>query len=482
VKARNLVLSLTVLLSFSSASPQNMAISNSNPPKKGDGEAGCWNVIPSPNANEIENEVYAVTGSGNDVWAAGHFDLFGLGDYRTLTIHWDGNEWSLISSPNPGNLHDYLFGGTGSDNDVWAVGMYNNHADQPARTPTFQWDLWRGMQPDGVPPGGPGRTLTLHWNGSAWSQVTSPNVGRSTNLLWGATGAGNDVWAAGEYSNGQFTPGQTLTLHWNGSTWSVVPSPNPGTDGNRIYAIAGSGNDVWAVGIYWNGFFNPRTLTLHWDGNTWSVVPSPNVGEDENWLEGVTGSGNDVWAVGYYQSGSTYPALILHWDGNVWSVVPDPNPGPSANILRAASGSGSDVWAVGYSVTGGNPRRTLTLHWDGGAWSVVPSLNVGSGNNELYGVKRSATGSDTWAVGYSGNQTLTLHWMNPCGASPTPTATPTPTSTATATPTSTPTPTATPTTTATLTPTATPTPRPTPTPRVGPSPRPRPTPMPRRTG
>src|SRR4030095_14341096 len=125
----------------------------------------------------------------------------------------------------------------------------------------------------------------------------------------------------------------------------------------------------------------------------------------------------------------------LHWDGNVWSVVPDPNPGPNANILRAVSGSGSDVWGVGYAVTGGSPRRTLTLHWDGGAWSVVTSPNVGSGNNELYGVKRSATGSDTWAVVYSGNQTLTLHWLDPCNPSPTPTATPTatPTSTPTAT-------------------------------------------------
>ena len=477
MRARNFVLPLAVF--FSCVSPQNMATSS---PNKRDGEAGCWNLIPSPNANEIENEVYAVTGSGSDVWAAGHYDLFGLGDYRTLIIHWGGSEWSLIPSPNPGDLHDYLFGATGSGNDVWAVGMYNNHADEPGRTPTRYWNSWRAMQPDGVPPGGPGRTLTLHWNGSAWSQVASPNVGTSTNLLWGASGSGNDVWAAGEYSNGQFTPGQTLTLHWNGGGWSVVPSPNPGTDGNRIYAIGGSGNDAWAVGIYWNGFFNPRTLTLHWDGNAWSVVPSPNVGSDENWLDGVTGSGNDVWAVGYYQSGSTYPALILHWDGTVWSVVPDPNPGPDVNILRAASGSGSDVWAVGYSLTSGNPRRTLTLHWDGGAWSMVPSPNVGSSNNELYSVKRSATGSDSWAVGYSGNQTLTLHWMDPCNSSPTPTATPTATATPAATPTVTPTATATPTATSTPTPTATPTPRPTPTPRGSLSPRPRPSPRQRGTG
>ncbi len=267
-----------MFFSFSSALPERIAIRNANvrSANNGDGEAGCWNVIFSPNANENMNDLGAVTGSGNDVWAVGEYDLFGLGDFRTLTIHWDGSAWSLIPSPNPGDFRDYLFGATGSGNDVWAVGMYNNHGSQPGR----KW--WRDVQPDGIPPGGPGMTLTLHWNGSAWSQVASPNSCTDTNLLQAATGSGNDVWAAGSCTaNG--TPERTLTLHWNGSAWTLLPSPNFGTSGNRIYAIAGSGNDVWAVGIYWNGFFNPRTLTLHWDGSTWSVVPSPNVGSAQNW-------------------------------------------------------------------------------------------------------------------------------------------------------------------------------------------------------
>src|SRR5262245_47323265 len=190
---------MAVLYSHSNASPQHTTNKNSKMPRKRDAEAGCWNVVPSPNANEIENELYAVTGGGNDVWAVGIYDLFGLGDYRTMTMHWDSSAWSLMPSPNPGTAHDYIFGATSSGSDVWAVGMFNNTCGQPDRT------------------------LTLHWNGSAWSQVASPNAGTSTNLLWGATGSGSDVWAAGESSNGQFIPSQTLTLHWNGSAWSVVP-------------------------------------------------------------------------------------------------------------------------------------------------------------------------------------------------------------------------------------------------------------------
>src|SRR5262249_42244058 len=225
-----------------------------------------WIVVNSPNANEIQSELDAVTGGGNDVWAVGSYDLFGLGEYRTLTIHWDGSAWSLIPSPNPGmepgrallegippnEAHDYLFGATGQGNDVWAVGAYNA-AGQILRT------------------------LTLHWNGSAWSQAPSPNAGTSENSLWGATGSGNDVWAVG-YSGGGNNPSQTLTLHWNGAAWTIVPSPNFGTN-SRLYAITGGGNDVWAVGMSYDSNFNTQTFTLHWDGITWSVMPSPNVGE-----------------------------------------------------------------------------------------------------------------------------------------------------------------------------------------------------------
>jgi hypothetical protein len=413
-----------------------------------------WTVVDSPNANENTNALYVVTGSdNNDVWAVGHYDLFGTGTFRTLTIHWDGSAWSLIPSPNPGTDHDYLYGGTGSGNDVWAVGMYNDTGGQP------------------------GRTLTLHWNGSAWSQVITPSPGASTNLLNAMTGSGNDVWAGGEYSDGQFLIQRTLTLHWDGNAWTQVPSPNASTNKNFIYAMAGSGNNVWAVGISIDAGINFHTLTLHWDGNAWSIVPSPDVSTHFNYLNGVTGSGNDFWAVGTTDTGSGIKMLILHWDGSTWSVVPSPT--SDSGDLRAATGSGNDVWAVGYFNDISSPRRTAILHWDGNTWSVVPSPNVGEGSNELYGVTR--TGSDLWAVGNVGNQTLTLRATGQCTPTPTPTGSPTATPTPSATPTATLTPSSTPTITPTpsLTPTPIATARPTPPPRPSPASRSRPTPPPR---
>ena len=377
------ILSFQIFSSFSSASPKTATTGNANvrSAKKSDGGSGCWNVIPSPNVGTSTNNLYAVSGSGNDVWAIGAFNTGpGAGNiWKTLTLHWDGSASSVVPSPNVFEHDNLLFGVSGSGNDVWAVGYYNP---------------FNGAWP-----------LTLHWDGSVWSVVASPHVG-STSGFYAVSGSGNDVWAVGEYSGG------TLTMHWDGSAWSVVPSPSIGSDRNLLTGVSGSGNDVWAVGYY--TFFG-QTLTLHWNGTVWSVVPSPNPGTIDNQLYGVSGSGNDVWAVGFYSGfDDIYHTMTLHWNGSAWSWVPSPDGNVGQNHLGAVSGSGNDVWAVGGD-------RTLTLHWDGNAWSLVPSPNVGTAQNQLSGV--IGGGNDVWAVGeYSNtggtNHTLTLHWTSPCTPTP----------------------------------------------------------------
>src|SRR5206468_9107024 len=86
--------------------------------------------------------------------------------------------------------------------------------------------------------------------------------------------------------------------------WEVVSSPNVGTSDNQLRGVAAvSANDVWAVGDYSNGTGHQQTLVEHWNGTAWSVVPSPNVGTGHNVLNGVAAvSANDVWAVGTYET------------------------------------------------------------------------------------------------------------------------------------------------------------------------------------
>jgi hypothetical protein len=154
-------------------------------------------------------------------------------------------------------------------------------------------------------------TLTLHWNGAAWSLIPSPNPGTTNNFLYGVTAlASNDVWDVGRRASSSSFPG-TLTMRWDGARWSVVASPNQASASgqmvsNELRAVsAGAANDVWAVGASGN-----QTLTLHLNGVSWSVISSPNVLYRENFLNGVVVvAANDVWAVGYYQD-SWYETLI----------------------------------------------------------------------------------------------------------------------------------------------------------------------------
>ena len=64
---------------------------------------------------------------------------------------------------------------------------------------------------------GSNQSLLLHWNGAAWTHVTSPAGARASSLMFGvgATSA-RDVWAVGDTLSGGM---RTLILHWNGTAW-----------------------------------------------------------------------------------------------------------------------------------------------------------------------------------------------------------------------------------------------------------------------
>src|SRR5262249_39614478 len=149
--------------------------------------------------------------------------------------------------------------GVASSQDVWAVGA--SDAANYVRS-----------------------TLVEHWNGTAWSIVSSPNSGGYDYLSSVAVVSSTDVWAVGSTAADDNSPSQTLVEHWNGTAWSVVSSSGPGTRNNYLAAVAPiAANDVWAVGSYENVINGPyRTLIEHWNGTAWSVVPSINIGSLSN--------------------------------------------------------------------------------------------------------------------------------------------------------------------------------------------------------
>ena len=259
--------------------------------------------------------------------------------------------------------------------------------------------------------GGPSQTLIEQWNGTSWSVVSSPSPGSNNNILNAvAAVSASNIWTVGLYFNGVY--GQTLIEHWDGMNWSVITSPNPGAAGNGLNGVTVlSANNIWAVGNSFNSkTFSGKTLIEHWDGTKWSISSSPSVGSFINNLGGVVViSPNDIWAVGESLNSISDNArtLIEHWDGVKWSVVSSPNvEAASNNLSGVAAVSSSNIWAVGYYFGSG---QTLIQHWNGVIWSIVPSPNVGSEPNLLNGVTRVPGTSDAWTVGfYNSNGTNTL--------------------------------------------------------------------------
>jgi hypothetical protein len=325
-----------------------------------------------------------------------------LGPHAATAQVCDGT-WAIVASPNPaGEVDDGLSSlAVVSPNDIWAVGNSGTY-------------------------GGSRSTLAEHWNGSSWSIVSTPNGPNEVNWLLGADAvSSDDVWAVGYSATNppEQSFRRTLIEHWNGSSWSVIPSPNPtpplsgGPVSNELYGVAAvSANDVWAVGISVD-FGAGRTLIVHWDGTGWSRVPSPSPGE-YGWLRSVSAaSPTDVWAVGTHYVNGLQVTLVLHWNGARWSVVPSPNDGPfTQELFRVRAISANDVWAVGYhlAVFGFNQVfQTSIFHWNGSTWSVVPSPDVNQLNNYLWSVDGTSA-TDAWAVGFYDTgfelRTMTQHW------------------------------------------------------------------------
>ncbi len=332
--------------------------------------------------------------------------------------------WAVVPSPNVGVMESTLYGVDAvASNDAWAVGDYLGEGISKQRRPPAEqseFTLPKSMN-DSTEQGGLARTLIERWDGSTWTVVPSPNAGSDSNeLVMVDAVSPTDVWAVGSYIN-EFGVSQTLTEHWDGAAWSVIPSANAGPllDNQLTSVEAVSSSDVWAAGYYFSDEGYEQTLTIHWNGSSWVVVPSPNVGEFGNILNDLAVvSTNDVWAVGaYVNSGAIARSLALHWNGSIWSTIPSPGIGSGTNILYSVDAVASnDVWAVGVLYNTSGATRVLTQHWDGAQWNAVPSPSTQTSYSVLYSVDALAS-NDVWAVGsfrdYSGYgypEALTQHW------------------------------------------------------------------------
>jgi hypothetical protein len=313
----------------------------------------AWSQVPTPNVVRFDERLLAVSpAAANDVWAVGLTKRTGFAHTDPLAAHYDGRSWTFVPTPaQPGGSRSALFGVANlGGNNAWAVG----HS-------------------------GDNKALVEHWDGTAWTRITVPDpkapagmtfAGATLNAL--SARSANDIWAAGTFQAGQGTNVNsfTLTMHWNGTAWSIVPSPNPATPSpvngvrqtlNGVVAI--SPTDAWAVGNTVDtvtGSFQPdRPIAFHWNGTAWSTTTLPS---GKGLLTSVTASSpTSVWAAG--SVGAT--TVAVHWNGTAWTPETTPIGADGQSLLKgigAVPGSATEVWAVGFTLANDGSNRTVALH------------------------------------------------------------------------------------------------------------------------
>jgi hypothetical protein len=201
-----------------------------------------WSIVKSADTSAVSNNSLSAIACAaqSDCWAAGSFASGTSQPYQTLTEQWNGNAWSVVPSADTSPTEtDFLRSvACVAISDCWVAGEFNSGSRE--------------------------RTLTEHWNGKAWSMVASPNRSRAQSNFLNALAcvSGSDCWVAGFSIAGTSTPEQTMTEHWDGRAWSIVTSPDAGANlNNDLFGAACTASlNCWVVGQV-QGRKNLKTLT-----------------------------------------------------------------------------------------------------------------------------------------------------------------------------------------------------------------------------
>jgi len=249
---------------------------------------------------------------------------------------------------------------------------------------------------------------------SGWALQATPNpVGARNTFLAGVSCTAPTACVAVGYSISTSNAVTTLAEQWNGSAWSILSTPSPlGSVISSLAAVAcTSATACTAVGDSFNAANVKSTLDERWNGTTWSVQPTPDpAGTSNSTLVGVACSvSTSCIAVGSYtKTPSGHPfTLAESWNGIAWSIVTTPNPPANrgASLLSVACSSGSACTAVGNWFNSSNTEVTLAERWSGTAWSIQTTLNPTTHLSELFGVACSSATS-CMAVGSDINTSI----------------------------------------------------------------------------
>ena len=326
-----------------------------------------WSIISTPVLGDTADfvSVSCTDSTSIDCVAVGSIRSADTGENLVpLAESWDGTTWSAAAVPNMNSNGDFTSVSCASATSCMAVG------DSYECVPIVQGD---GTSFACLP----SEMLVESWNGTNWSIDTTPNENETDGLFGVSCLAATQCVAMGVSSNTSTGADEALVESWNGTSWSVAYGPTlSGTEANADSVSCVSFTNCMGVGFS----FDPspgvqeETLALSWNGTTSSVVPTPNPSSTFDEFDGVSCTSATFCAgVGSTQSPlpSTFQPLLETWNGSSWSVAPSATTtvllpsspgaavGGSSAVLDATASASAGVASVQFTLTGGPDNHTV---------------------------------------------------------------------------------------------------------------------------
>ncbi len=312
-----------------------------------------------------------------------------------MSAAWGGSGWSISGTPSPAGTANSALESVSCVSPASCMGV--GHREIPSRGLS-------GTASEGAP-------LAAAWDGTAWHvlPLQAPPAARDS-ALHGVACAGRTCVAVGD---GESRAGKELTFAevWDGSTWRLVITPNPGgADDSFLQAVScASPASCVAVGHF---EYEVRQVSVQsaalierWDGTRWRIERSPNsAGTQGTALQGVDcSSAQRCTAVGWERpAGGGYGPLAVGWDGTTWTAQPVPSfrGSPDTELNAVACAREDSCTAVGFSQKRAGAVM-LGLSWDGSTWKTqrMPAL-PGAADTALNGIDCPAQGACVAVGGY----------------------------------------------------------------------------------
>ncbi len=266
-----------------------------------------------------------------------------------------------------------------------------------------------------APGNGDSFTLVDAWNGSTWSIRPTPNLsGLLYNSLSGVScGSSTACVGVGYYERAD---GSSVFFSetWNGAHWTIRPVPVPATATfSRLTAVScASATYCVAVGRY-QTTSSPgmSSVSLIWNGSRWTMTPVAVPGGASTTLLSAVSCTSSTFctAAGWDEASGAGVTLVETWNGAHWSIQASPNPDNSigSELTALSCASSTSCSAVGIYVEYQTPYLAFAEAWDGSTWTVQSTPEASGTDTYLEGISCPSPGACT-AVGYTGAGLNTL--------------------------------------------------------------------------